>query len=175
MKKLQVYIIISSSVSCLITFISSVASSSSEGEMNGFTASLLSTKIYSWEFSFCLPALQGCPFFKQWIKSSSIPSKRFKPQQLIDFMFSLDSWEHASSTHSIIFFLEGGFIFPPSVNWWTPSPSHLSYNLVILAFNDLLQYTGAWMYFVYRPGRMIMLSTFISFKSFLMLSVIWHL
>ena len=47
LKKLQIYIITSSPVSSLITFISSLASSSSEGEMNGFTASLLSNNIDS--------------------------------------------------------------------------------------------------------------------------------
>ena len=62
------------------------------GRMNGFTASLLSIKIGSCEFSFCLPALQDCPFCKQWIKSSSVPSiARLKLQHLNDFiMFSLN-------------------------------------------------------------------------------------
>ena len=117
--------------------------------MNTFTASLSSTKIDIWKFSFCLPALQGCPFFKQWIKSFSVPSfARFKPQHLNNFiMFSIDSWNQASSTHSIILFLEGGFIFPPSVNWWTPSLSHWLYNSVILALNGLFQHTsGARIY-----------------------------
>ena len=140
--------------------------------MNGFTASLLSTKIDSWEFSFCLPASKGWSFFKEWIKSSSIPSLvRFKPQHLHDF--SLDSWDNkAASTHWVILFLEGGFIFPPSVNWWKPSLSHWSHNLIILALNGLFQHTsGAWIYLVH-PTRMIILSIFISFKSLLMLSVI---
>ena len=66
-KKLQIFII--TFVSFSITFISSLASPSSEGKINGFTASLSSTKIDSWEFSFCLPATQCCPFFKQCIKS----------------------------------------------------------------------------------------------------------
>ena len=63
------------------------------GRMNGFTTSLLSIKIDTCEFSFCLPALQDCSFCKQWIKSSSVPSiARLKPQHLNDFiMFSLDS------------------------------------------------------------------------------------
>ena len=39
-----------------------LVSSSSEGKINGFTASLSSTKIDSREISFCLPASQGCPF-----------------------------------------------------------------------------------------------------------------
>ena len=97
-KKLENYIIISSFVSSSITFISSLASSSSEEEMNRFTASLSSTKIDSWDFNFCLPASQGCTFFKQWIKSSSVPSfASFKPQHLNNFiMCSLDQ---ASSTH----------------------------------------------------------------------------
>ena len=132
--------------------------------MNGLTASLLLTKIDSQEFSFCLPALQVCLFFQQWIKPSSIPSfASFKPQHLNNFvMFSLDSWDQASSTHSIILFLEGGFIFPPSVNWWTTSLSHWSYNLIILALIGLFQHTSnAWIYFMHPPG-MITLSTFTS-------------
>ena len=52
------------------------------------------TKTDSWEFSFCLPALLGCSFFKQWIKSSSVsPFAKFKSQYLNDFMFSLDGWD----------------------------------------------------------------------------------
>ena len=159
-----------------ITFNSLLASFSSEGQMNGITASLSSTKIDSWEFSFCLAASRGYLFFKQWIKSSSVPSlARFKPQHLNYFiMFSLDSWDQASSTHSIIFFLEGSFIFPPSVNWWTPSLSHWSCSWVIFILNGLFQRTSsAWIYFVHLPG-MIMLPTFISLKYFLTLSVIWH-
>ena len=174
MKKLQIYIIISLSSS--ITFISSLTSSYWEGEMNEFTASLLSTKIDSWEFSFCLPAAQGCPFLKQWKKVIPLPSfARFKPQHLSDFViFSLDSWDQASSTHSITLFLEGGFIFPPSVNWWTPSLSYWSHKSVILALDGLFQHTSdAWIYFVHPP-EMITLSTFISFESFIKLSVIWH-
>ena len=91
-----------------------MASSPSEGEVNGFTSSLLSTKNDSWEFSFCLPASQGCPFFKQWRKSSSVPAfARFKPQYLNEFiMFSFDRWDEASNTHSIILFLEGGITKP---------------------------------------------------------------
>ena len=145
--------------------------------MNGFTASLSSTQIDRWEFSFCFPAVQGCPFFKQWIKSSSVPSfARFKSQHFNGFiMFSLGSWDQASNTDSVILFLERGFIFTPSVNWWTPSLSHWSYNLVILALNGLFQHASdAWIYFVHPPG-MITLSRFISFKSFLTLPVIWHL
>ena len=47
------------------------------------------------------------------------------------------------------FFLEGFVIFLPSVNWWKPSLSHWSYNLVILALNGLFQHTSdAWVYFV---------------------------
>ena len=144
--------------------------------MNEFAASILSTKIYSRELSFCLPASQGYPIFNKWIKSSSVPSfARFKPQHLNDFIiFSLDSWDQASSTYSVILFLEGSSIFPPSVDWWTPSLSHWSCNLVIVVLNGLFQRTSsAWIYFLHPPGT-IMLSTFISFKSFLTLLVIWH-
>ena len=103
----KIYIMVSLSVLSSITFISPLASSSSEREMNGFTASILSTKIGTWEFSFCLLASQGC-HFKQWIKPSSLPLfARFKLQNLHGFMFSLDSWDQASSTHSIIIFPEG--------------------------------------------------------------------
>ena len=161
LKKLQIYII-SSSDSSSITFISSLISSSSEAEMNRFTASLSSNKIESWEFSFCLLALQGSPFFKQWIKSSSLPSfTRFKPQHLNNFiMFYLDSWDQASITHSVILFLDGDFVFPPLVKWWTPSLSHWSYNLVILTLNGLFQHTGEYILCTHLDWS---LSTFISF------------
>ena len=97
-----------------------------------------------------------------------VPSfARFKPQHLNDFvMFSLDSWDQISITHSITLLLEGRFIFPPSVNWWAPSLSHWSYNLVILVLNGLFQHTSdAWLYFVHPPG-VITLSTFISSNLF---------
>ena len=144
-----------------------LVSSSSEGEMNRFTALLLSTKIDSWKFSFYLPALQGCPFFKQWIKSSSIlPFARFNSQHLNDFMFSLDSWDQGSSIYSVILFLEGCFIFPLSVNWWTPSLSHWLYSSVIFTLNGLFQHiSGARIYFVCPPG-MITLAKFISSNIF---------
>ena len=55
--------------------------------------------------AFAFHLCKAAPFFKQWIKSSSVPSfARSKPQHLNDFMFSLDSWDQASSTDSIIFF-----------------------------------------------------------------------
>ena len=148
LKKLQIYIIFSSSFSSSILFISSLASSSSEGEMNGFMTRLWSTKIDIWEFVFFLLALPGCPFFKQGIKSSSLASfARLKPQDWNDFMFSSDSWDQASSNHSIILFLEGSFISLPSVNWWI---SHWSCNPVILALNGLFQHTSdTWIYFVH--------------------------
>ena len=136
--------------------------------MNGFTASLSSTKIDNWEFSFCLPASQGCTFFKQWIKSSAIlPFAKIKSQHFNNFMFSLDSWDQRSSIHSVILFLEGDFIFQPSVNWCTPSLSHWSYNSIILALNSVFQHTSsAWIYFVHPP-EMITPSTFISSNLFL--------
>ena len=81
-------------------------------------------------------------------------------------MFSSNRWDKESSTHSIILFLEVGFIFPSSVNWWALSLSHWSYSSVILALNGLFQHTsGGWIYFVH-PSGVITLSTFISFKSF---------
>ena len=135
--------------------------------MNGFVISHSSTKTDNWDFSFCLPALHGCPFFKQWIKSSLTTLKRFHNVFLV-------SWDQTTTFNSIILFLEGGFIFPPSVNLWTASLSHWSYNTVILALNSLFQnISGTWIYFVHPPGT-ITLFTFIFFKSFLTISVIWH-
>ena len=66
--KLQIYKTTKLQIFFSITFISSLVSSSSEGEMDGFTVSLSSTKIDNWEFSFCLPASQCCQFLKQSIK-----------------------------------------------------------------------------------------------------------
>ena len=81
-------------------------------------------------------------------------------------MFSSNRWDKESSTHSIILFLEVGFIFPSSVNWRVLLLSHWSYSSVILALNGLFQHTsGGWIYFAH-PSGVITLSTFISFKSF---------
>ena len=81
-------------------------------------------------------------------------------------MFSSNRWDKESSTHSIILFLEVGFIFPSSVNWRVLLLSHWSYSFVILALNGLFQHTsGGWICFAH-PSGVITLSTFISFKSF---------
>ena len=114
------------------------------------------------------------PLFKQWIKSSSIlPFVRFKSQHFNNFMLSLDSWDQGSSIYSIILFLGGGFIFPPLVNWWTPSLSHWSYNSVIL-FKWLIPTHIRCLNIFCVPtwnDRAIYINLF---ESFLTLSVIWH-
>ena len=98
--------------------------------------------------------------------SSVLSFARLKSQHFNDFMFSLDSWDQGSSTHSIIIFLKDGFIFLPSVNSWTRSVSYWLYNSVTFALNDLFKHTSdTWIYFVHPPGT-ITLSTFISSNLF---------
>ena len=111
---------------------------------NEWTYSIISsTKIDSWEFSFCLPASLGRPFLKQWIKPSFVETRRKVPIPL-----------------------KRGFIFPPLIIWWTPSLSYWSCSLVILALNGFFHHASvAWINFVHPPG-MITLSLFISFTIF---------
>ena len=183
------------------------------------------TKIDSWEFSFCLPALLGCSFFKQWIKSSSVPPfAKFKSQYLNDFMFSLDSWDIWSPFWEIWDIHIEKYVW----NIWNISYWYIYWDILIYILRNMYEiYEIHEMYEIYilrnmkplsgkglhiptfsklmdtftklliiqfghrhfkwviptyirclnlfcAPTWMITLSTFISFKYFLTLSVIWH-
>ena len=171
MKRLQIYIIISSSVSSSIKLIFCwyywyVL-------IYGIT---LSAKVDNWQFSSCLLALQRLPLFQRkntvilrsiiW-KGQTIILKRF----CNIFIGQLKS----GLKYPFIYSFPGrGFHITIFSKLMDTFSKHWSDNSVILTLNGLFHLTSdAWIYFVHPPW-MIKLSIFISFISFLTLSIIWH-
>ena len=96
---------------------------------------------------------------KQWLISSSDPSvDKLSVHVLKDFMMtSLVISFHASMIQLAITCCGCGFKFPARVFCLIPSSaSHLLYFSVAKALNGLFQLTsGACMYFVYPPGKIL--------------------